>query len=80
MISDDVLSQIAALAPNLTAQDIEDLRACDPGQIAMLMKTYEDMGKIPDRGVWVKIAAALEPLLAYAPLAASLATIVKTLA
>lgn len=77
MISDDVLSQIAAIAPNLTAQDIEDLRACDPMQIAMLMKTYEDMGKVADRGVWVRIATALEPLAAYAPLVASILTIVK---
>jgi len=77
MISDDVLSQIAAIAPNLTAQDVEDLRACDPVQIAMLMKTYEDMGKVEDRGVWVKIAAVLEPLAAYAPLAAGILTIVK---
>jgi len=77
MISDDVLSQIAAIAPNLTAQDIEDLRACDPTQVAMLMQTYQDMGKVADRGVWLKIAAVLEQVIMYAPLASTIITIVE---
>jgi hypothetical protein len=79
VISDDVLSQIVAVAPNLSAQDIEDLRTCDPTQIARLMRTYQNAGKIADRGIWVKLATILQQVAAYAPLASTILTVVDAL-
>lgn len=75
MISDDVLAQIAALT-NLTAQDIEDLRACDPNQLATLMRTYQDDGKVSDRGLWVQIGSILKQTVDYAPLGSLIVSII----
>lgn len=78
MISDDLLAQIAALT-SLTAQDIEDLRACDPNQIATLMRTYENAGKVSSRGLWVQIANILKQAGDYAPLGSLIVSIAGVL-
>jgi hypothetical protein len=75
MISNDVLAQIAALT-NLTAQDIEDLRACDPNQLATLMRTYEDAAKVSSRGLWVQIGNILKQAEDYAPLGSLIISII----
>ncbi len=75
MISDDVLAQIAALT-NLTAEDIEDLRACDPNQLATLMRTYQDDGKVSDRGLWVQIGNILKEAEGYVPLGGLIISII----
>lgn len=78
MISDDLLTQIAAIT-TLTSQDIEDLRACDPNQVATLIRTYVDMGKVADRGVWVQVANILKEAGEYAPLASMIIGIIGVL-
>ncbi len=79
MSADDIITKIAAIS-SLTARDIEDLRACDPNQLALLMQTYEENGLVENRGVWVEIGNALKQSAEYLPLAQALIGIAGGLA
>lgn len=69
MIVDDMLVSLAGKT-SLTPADIEGLKACDnASDLALLMRAYDDAGKVADRGVWSEIGAALLSAEQYAPLA-----------
>ena len=79
MSADDTITKIAAISA-LTPRDIEDLRACDPTTLAVLMQTYQDSGAVADRGVWVEIGNILKQSAAYLPLAQGILGIATGLA
>ena len=65
---DEVIFAIARFT-TLTKDDVEGLGKLDPNQAALVMKTYEDAGKVSDRGLWVKIGELLKQAGEYASIA-----------
>ena len=68
MTTDVMIEQLAGLT-TLTKQDVDDLKSLSPQDAALVMRTYEDMGKVADRGLWVKIGNALKEVGEYAGVA-----------
>ena len=68
---DDVLVRFAG-ETTLTAADLEGLSTLAPADVALLMRTYEDCGKVHTRSFWERLAAELKTLEEYAPLASLL--------
>jgi hypothetical protein len=76
---EDVYVRIASLT-QLTPQDLADMQACNPTQLAALMRGYENDGKVANSGVWSEIATILQGVAAYAPLAGTIVSIVSGVA
>lgn len=77
--SQDVLVRIASIT-TLTAQDLDDMQACNAVQLDALMRGYENDGKVGDRAIWREVATILAEVAEYAPLAGSIVKIVETVA
>jgi hypothetical protein len=54
---------------SLSEQDIADILACDSApDLALLLKLYVDIGKVPSKSFWQGFADGLAALNAYAPI------------
>lgn len=67
MSADDTIAHIASLTL-LTEADIEGLRNCTPAEVAVILRSYINDGKIADRGLLVTIGNALKQAGEYAPI------------
>jgi len=77
--SQDTLVRIASIT-TLTAQDLDDMQACNAVQLAALMRGYENDGKVGDRSLWTEVANILADVAEYAPLAGSIIKIAVAVA
>jgi hypothetical protein len=65
MSADDTLVALCTRT-GLTTDDLEGLRACNPAQIAVLMKVYEDAGKVRSTSTWEDVGSTFLQIGAYA--------------
>lgn len=67
MTKDDAIAAILARQNALSAQDLEDLCACSPDELAALVASYSDLRKAgPD--VWAVVLAVFSECAALANL------------
>jgi hypothetical protein len=75
MTDQDIFIRIASIT-SLSEQDLDDLEACNPTQLAAIMRGYENDGKVGGSAVWREVSIILQEAARYAPLASAILNIV----
>jgi hypothetical protein len=77
MTKDDARALILERCPQFTAQDLDDLEACSPSELAELVASIEDLRK-PGPDGWAILLEIMSACVAFANVVAPLAGAVQS--